>query len=74
MTMKGNAETVVIVKICSNCRTENVVYECAVITNEHKSSENIYRGATENEFKARYPTPVLSFNSEKYRNSTELPR
>ena len=55
-----------------DCRTENVVYECAIITKEHKNSEKIYRGATENEFKARYPTHVLSFNNEKYKNSTEL--
>ena len=47
-----------------DCRTENVVYECTVITNEHENSEKIYRGATENEFKAKYPTPVLSFNNE----------
>ena len=55
-----------------DCRTENVVYEYAVIRNEHKNSEKIYHGATENEFKARYPTHVLSFNNEKYNNSTEL--
>ena len=48
------------------------MYECAIITNEHKNSEKIYRGATENESKARYPTHVLSFNNEKYKNSMEL--
>ena len=55
-----------------DCRTENVVYECAVITNEGERSEMMYRGATENEFKVRYPGHVLSFSNEKYKNSTEL--
>ena len=55
-----------------DCRAQNVVYECAVITNEDESSEKIYRGATENEFKVRYPNHVLSFNNGKYKNSTEL--
>ena len=54
------------------CRTENVIYESAVTINNDKTNEKIYRGATENEFKVRYPVHVLSFNNEKYKSSTEL--
>ena len=75
--MKRSVEKHVIAKIRNCVHSMEIaelktLYECAVITNEDESSEKIYRGATENEFKARYPNHVLSFNNGKYKNITEL--
>ena len=53
------------------CRTESIVYEAAVTT-DADGELKVYRGATENEFKLRYPAHTLSFNNENYKNSTEL--
>ena len=55
-----------------DCRTESMVYECDVTTNNDHNNVKVYRGATENEFKTRYPGHILSFSNGKYKNATEL--
>ena len=54
-----------------NCRVEKTVYKCVVSTTE-KSTEHVYIGITEGDWKQRYYNHIMSFRNQKHKNDTAL--
>jgi hypothetical protein len=51
------------------CLTKSIVYEATV---NHDTTEKVYYGLTEGDFKMRYNNHNKSFNNRKYQSETEL--
>ena len=55
--------------LTNKCLTRSIVYQATVIAN---TSEHIYFGISDTEFKDRYNNHIKSFNQRRYEKETEL--
>ena len=55
-----------------NCLVTNTIYEASLTSDKPGYQNKIYIGQAETSFKTRYSNHKKSFNSERYKNETEL--
>ena len=54
------------------CLTTNLIYEATITSDKPNQQAKKYIGLTENTFKTRFGNHKNSFNTERYKNATEL--